>query len=145
MKRRIQSDRNDTTAQDDKQKGEKRNHKKRKFVRLVYPPFEGPKILNANFRIADISQHGIQFVCKEDCKDCKNPISLKSIVDLKIQFHDEKRIDIKVEILRCERTLHSQEKVYSGYVEKGITTERIAKEQAYLLSHFPDYCRLISE
>ena len=65
--------------------------------------------------------------------------------ELEIQFHDEKRIDIKVEILRCERTLHSQEKVYSGYVEKGITTERIAKEQAYLLSHFPDYCRLISE
>jgi hypothetical protein len=65
-----------------------------------------------------------------------------SIVDLKIQFHDRQTIDFKVEVTKCERTLNSQEKSYASLIKNGIRVERIAKEQHYLLSHFPDFCRV---
>lgn len=143
---RSQGDRrSDTTALGGKREGERRGHKRRKFVRLAYPPTVAPKVLNANFCVADMSQKGIAFLCRDNCEECTGPITLKSIVDLKIQFHDGETIDIKVEILRCERTLNSQEKTYAGFVEKGISTERIAKEQAYLLSKFPDFCLTSSD
>jgi hypothetical protein len=109
---------------------------------LVYPPTAEPKVLNADFRVMDISQKGIKFHDKGNGEDRTDPIRLKSIVALIIQFHDGEIIDIHVEILRCEQTRHSKEKIYAGFVDKGITAERIAKEQAYLLSHFPDFCRV---
>jgi hypothetical protein len=145
MKRHIWSDRHNATALADRQKGGRRNQERRKSFRLVYPPFEEPRVLNANFLITDISQNGIRFVCNENCKDCTNPISLKSTVAFKIQFHDGETIDVKIKILRCERTLHSREKTYSGYIENSLSNERIAKEQAYLLNHFPDFCRFSKE
>ncbi len=145
MERRNLNDRNNATALDDKQKDKRRNYKRREHFRLVYPPSVEPKILNTDFHIMDISQHGIQFFCSENCMNCTHPISLKSILDLEIQFHDGETINVKVEILRCERTLFSREKTYTGFIQHGITTERIAKEQSYLLSHFPDYCRFTQE
>lgn len=121
------------------------NGKRKQFFRLAYPPAAAPKILNANFRVADMSQKGIKFLCRDKCEQCTSPITIKSIVDLKIQFHDGEAIDIKVEILRCERTLNSQEKTYAGFVENGISAGRMAKEQTYLLSHFPDFSRASKE
>lgn len=132
---RRQGDRRiDATALGGQREDERRGRKRRKFVRLAYPPTIAPKILNANFRVVDISQNGIAFLCRNNCGKCTGPITLKSIVDLKVQFHDGETIDIKVEILRCKRTLNSQQKTYAGFVEKGISVERITKEQAYLLS-----------
>ena len=156
MKRHIGDDRrrddrrqgdikSDSDVLGGKREGERRSRKNRKFVRLAYPPTVAPKVLNANFRIFDISQKGIAFLCRDNCQDCTDPITLKSIVVLKIQFHDGEIIGIKVEILRCERTLNSRVKTYAGFVEKGISPERIAKEQTYLLSKFPKFCRSSSD
>jgi hypothetical protein len=142
MERDIWSDRrNETTALYRRNYG-RRRHKRRKFARLVYPPTAEPKVLNADFRVMDISRKGIKFHYKGNGEDRTDPIRLKSIVALTIRFHDGEVIDINVEILRCEQTRHSKEKIYAGFVDKGITAERIAKEQAYLLSHFPDFCRV---
>ena len=135
----------DTTELNGKREAKRRGRKRRKFVRLAYPPTVSPEVLNTNFRIVDISQEGIAFLCRDNCKDCTEPITLKSIIGLKIQFHDGEIISIKVEILRCERTLHSQAKTYAGFVEKGISHERIAQEQAYLLSQFPVFSRASSD
>ncbi|MHC4594648.1 MAG: PilZ domain-containing protein [Planctomycetota bacterium] len=148
--RRQGDRRSDATAPDDRKegdrrKGERRGREKRQFVRLAYPPTADTKVLNGNFRITDMSEKGIAFHCTDKCEKCTSPITLKSIVDLKIQFHDEQIIDIKVDILRCERNLDSQEKTYAGFVAEGISAERIAKEQTYLLSHFPEFCRVSSQ
>ena len=156
MKRHIRDDRrcddrrqgdkrSDSDVLGGKRKAKRRGRKRRKFVRLAYPPTVTPTVLNANFRIVDISQEGIAFLCRENCEDCTKPITLKSILGLKIQFHDGEIIGIKVEILRCERHLHSRVKTYAGFVEKGISHERIATEQAYLLSKFPKFCRASSD
>jgi len=142
MKRKISSDRRD----DERRKGdERRGRKRREHTRLVYPQASAPKVLNANFNIIDLSQNGISFVCRDDCENCKKPISINSTIDLKIQFHDEEIIDLKVEIRRCERTLHSQERTYAGDVKKGITRKRIAKEEAYLKDNFPGFLWATSE
>jgi len=125
--------------------GERRDRDRRRFARLAYPPTAAPKVLNANFRIADMSMKGIRLVCMNNCEQCTSPITIKSTVDLKIQFHDGEIIDIQVEILKCKRTLDWHERTYAGFVENGISAERIAKEQAYLLSRFPDFCRVSGE
>ena len=142
--RRQGDRRSDATAPGGKREGERRGREKRQFVRLAYPPTAAPKVLNANFRVADMSQKGIAFLCTDNCEECTSPITLKSIVDLKIQFHDGLIIDVKVEILRCERNLDSQEKIYAGFVAEGISAEMVAKEQTYLLSRFPEFCRTSS-
>jgi len=135
----------DTTGLNGKREAKRRGRKRRKFVRLAYPPTVAPEVLNSNFRIVDISQEGIAFLCRENCEDCTEPITLKSRIGLNIKFHDGEIIGIKVEILRCERHLHSLTKIYAGFVEKGISHEIIAKEQAYLLSEFPKFCRASSD
>ena len=156
MKRHIGDDRrrddrrqggikSDSDVLGGKREAERRGRKRRKFVRLAYPPTGAPKVLNDKFHIVDISQKGIAFVCRDHCEECNAPITFKSIVVLKIQFHDGEIIGIKVEILRCERTLNSRVKTYAGFVEKGISPERIAKEQTYLLNKFPKFCRTSSD
>ncbi|MBN1805123.1 MAG: PilZ domain-containing protein [Sedimentisphaerales bacterium] len=142
MKRNI---RNDRRSDERRKSKERRGLKRRKYDRLVYPHTCAPKVLNANFSIIDISENGISFVCRDDCNECKEHISLNSIINLKIQFHDKETIDIEVEIQRCERSLHSQERTYAGHVKKGITPERIAKEEAYLKSNFPGFVWSSSE
>ena len=143
--RRKREEKSSTKVRGNQRKAQRRGRKRRKYIRLTYPYSYAPKVLNANFCIIDISQKGISFVCRDDCNECKEPISLNSTVDLKIQFHDKEIIDIKVEIRRCERTLHSQERTYAGDVKKGITSKRIAKEEAYLKSNFPGFLWSSSE
>ena len=136
------SDANDVGG---RRKTRRREGDRRKFVRLFYPPTAAPKVLNANVRILDISENGIKFLCMDNCKECTHPISLKSILDLKIQFHDGDIIDIKVEINRCECIPHTKDKTYAGMVTNGITAERIDKEEMYLLNRSPNFSMQNSE
>lgn len=143
--RRQHDRRSDAAALGGKRKEERRRFERREFVRLVYPHSVAPKALNANLIVANISQKGMQLICREHCRECACPLTLKSTADLRIQFHDGETINIEVEILRCARTRHSPSKTYAGFVKNGISSERIAKEQAFLLSHFPDFCRASAE
>ena len=120
-----------------RRKVKRREGDRRKFVRLFYPPTAAPKVLNANYRVLDMSETGIKFLCRDRCQECTNPINLRSILDLKIQFHDGEVIDIKVVIKRCECIPNTKDKTYAGIVANGIAAERIDKEEAYLFNHFP--------
>lgn len=120
---------------------DRRQGERRRSVRLYYPRSALPKVLNANFRVINISREAIGFVCQDNCEQCTHPITLKSVLDLKIQFHDGETLDVRVKILRCQRDLGWDEKYYAGVIEGAISAERIGKEQAYLLRHFPDFCR----
>lgn len=118
---------------------QKREGDRRKFVRLYYPPSAAPKVLNANYRVLDISENGIKFLCRDICQECTNPINLKSILDLNIQFHDQEIIGINVVIKRCECIPNTKDKTYAGIVANGIAVERMDKEEIYLLNHFPHF------
>jgi len=139
--RRQEDRRSDASVLGGQRKKHRRRPERRGFIRLVYPQTAAPKVLNADFSVADISQTGIRLICRGDCLECTHPHTFKSIAGLRIQFHDGETIDVDVRILRCARTLNLQYKTYAGFVEHGISAKRIAKEQAYLLSHFPDFCR----
>jgi len=132
--------RQDPTAQGGRRKGQRRKSERRRFVRLYYPSNAAPKVLNRNFCIINISHQGIVFVCQDRCDKCLQPITLKSVLDLKIQFHDGQILDVKVRIIRCQSDLASNENHYAGLIEGGILPERISKEQAYLLRYFHDFC-----
>ena len=139
--RRRGDRRQDQTQQGDRRKAERRKAQRRQFFRIVYPPVAAPKVLNANYRIVDISQRGILFTCDDGSDQCSQPITLRTLLDLKIQFHDGEILDIRVEIIICQSDLNTNKNNYSGIIEQGISAERINKEQAYLLKHFPDFCR----
>jgi hypothetical protein len=126
----------DATATADRRRGERR-----KWFRLYYPRTAMPKVLNANFHIINISREAIGFICQDSCEQCTQPITLKSVLDLKVEFHDGETLDVKVKILRCQRDLSWDEKYYAGIIEGAISAERIGEEQAYLLRHYPDFCR----
>ncbi|UCE50289.1 MAG: PilZ domain-containing protein, partial [Phycisphaerales bacterium] len=123
--RRRDDRRSDAASLGDKRKEHRRRLERREFIRLVYPHTVAPKALNAKFSIADISQNGMRLICRDHCQECTCPLTLKSTADLKIQFHDGETIDVEVEILRCARTLNSTDKTYAGFVEHGISAERI--------------------
>ena len=120
-----------------RRKAQRREGDRRNFVRLYYPPTAAPKVLNANFRILDLSENGIKFLCGNNCEECTDPISLKSILNLKIQFHDGETAEIVVKISRCEAFPNGKDKAYAGALTKGITAERIDKEETYLLNRCP--------
>jgi hypothetical protein len=120
----------------ERRQGERRRHQRRQFVRVVYPPDAAPEVLNANFRITNISQQGIMFACQSRGDECTQPITIGSIRELKIRFHDQEVLDVNVKILRCQYEPDSHENVYAGFIENGIPYERIGKEEAYLLRLF---------
>ena len=137
--RRHGDRRSDPTEVGGRRKTQRREGDRRKFIRLFYPTTAAPKVLNANFRILDISENGVKFLCRDNCEKCTDPISLKSVLNLKIQFHDGEVIDIKVKINRCECIPNGKDKTYAGTVAMGITAERIAKEETYLLNRSPQF------
>jgi hypothetical protein len=122
-----------------RRKTKRREGDRRNFVRLYYPTTAAPKVLNANFRILDLSENGIKFLCRNNCEECTDPISLKTILNLKIQFHDAEITDIVVKITRCEAIPNGKDKTYAGIITKGITAERIDKEETYLLNRSPQF------
>jgi hypothetical protein len=143
--RRQGERRSDPTDGGGRRKAQRRGGDRRRFVRLYYPPTAAPKVLNANYRVLDMSENGIKFLCMDNCKECTEPITLKSILDLKIRFHHGEVIDIKVIIKRCECIPNTKDKTYAGLVASGITAERIAKEEFFLLNHSTNFSMQNSE
>jgi hypothetical protein len=76
------------------------------------------------------------FACQSRGDECTQPITIGSVRELKIRFHDQEVLDVNVKILRCQYEPDSHENVYAGLIENGIPSERIGKEQAYLLRIF---------
>jgi len=71
---------------------------------------------------------------------CPEPIALRGIEELQIQFHDQDILGVKVAISRCHYNPSTGEETYAGIIEKGLPSERLSKEQAYLVRCFPQLC-----
>lgn len=76
------------------------------------------------------------FTCRNDLDENSVSVGPGSPIALKIQFHDQEVVDIEVRIFRCRYDPDSRETVYAGIIENGLSSERINKEQAYLLNSF---------
>lgn len=148
---RRQGNRREDTVKDDqtenveqrqgeRRQGDRRQRQRRQALRVVYPPQAAPKVLNADFRVANISQRGIMFTRPGCPGECSEPIALRSVKELQIQFHDRDVLDVEVIISRCQYDPDSGEEIYAGIIEKGLSCERLSKEQAYLVRCFPELC-----
>jgi hypothetical protein len=140
---RRQRDRrqNPIQQEDEGRKAQRRKAQRRNLFRVIYPRTAAPKVLNADYRIVNLSQKGILFICEDGSDECSEPITLKSLLDLKIQFHDGVTLDIQVKITRCQSYFNSNKNSYAGIITQGISAERINKEQAYVLKLFPNFSR----
>ncbi len=74
------------------------------------------------------------FTCRGDLDENSVSVGPGSPIALKIQFHDQEVVDIEVRIFRCRYDPDSRETIYAGIIEKGLSSERIKKEQAYVLN-----------
>jgi len=126
--------------QGEHRQGDRRQRQRRQALRVVYPPQAAPKVLNTDFRVANISQRGIMFTRRGCPGECSEPIALRSVKELQIQFHDQDVLEVEVMISRRRYDPGSGEETYAGIIEKGLPSERLSKEQAYLVRCFPELC-----
>ncbi len=83
----------------------------------------------------------VTFTCLKRCDRCSQSVPIGETIIIQIEFHDGERLDVKLRIIRAEGDLRTRENLYAGLAEEGISAERIAKEQAYLLRQYPDFAR----
>ncbi len=103
---------------------------RRDHIRIIYPLGCRPKltILDKEYEIVDIAEHGIKFTCSK-----KQKFQLGSEVEINITFKDDESFDLKGTILRTDK------KIVIIYLPEGIPFERIITEQRYLKLNMPEY------
>jgi len=119
-----------------------RRTERRQSFRIIYPLSLAPKVRNDNMHVINLSQQGIMFRWEGDEDACPAKLTLGSIANLQVQFHDGEIMDVEVKIIRCQSEVHSRRTVYAGILQPALSAARISKEEAYLLRHVPDFCRV---
>jgi len=115
-----------------------RTSQRREVFRIVYPPNETPRVLNADFHILDLSQKAIKFFCKDNVA---GQIQINRPINLTIQFRDGDTTNISGRISRLYRSRESKQTYFVCVLNQRIDFDRINAEQRYLLKHFPNFCR----
>ena len=150
---------NPRSGSDRRANQDRRLDQRREFVRLVYPlgaepkiisyPTEAspkliksePEILATDFRVADLSKKSIKFICLIKCAKCTHPMRFNDKITFTLQFHDEEVIDLEAKVVRYFGELRTKTGTFVTLLSANLSSERIKKEQAYLLKNFPDFCR----
>jgi len=126
----------------DRRGNDRRRGERRQFFRLVYPSTLVPKTLSSNLRVINLSQQGILLTWEGKPDECPVKLTLGSVLNLEIQFHDGETFDLGVRITRCHSERHSHRVVYAGTLKPALSAARISKEEAHLLRQVPDFCRV---
>ncbi|HNY78329.1 MAG: PilZ domain-containing protein [Sedimentisphaerales bacterium] len=125
-----------------KRQVQRRRVERRQFFRIVYPLTLIPKTINSSFQVINLSQQGVLLRWEGKQDDCPVNLTIGSIINLQVQLHDGEILDLEVKITRCQSELHSHQAVYAGTLEPALSAARLRKEEAYLLRHVPDFCRV---
>jgi hypothetical protein len=125
--------------QGQKRRTQGEGREKRQFFRIVYPLTLAPRTSNGEVRVINLSRQGILFRW-EGWEPAR--LALGSIVNLRVRFHDGETLNLAVNITRCQSDVHSRQTVYAGILRPALSSARISKEEAYLLRHVPDFCRV---
>lgn len=115
---------------------------RRRHFRIYYPKAATPKLVNCNFKVIDLSMEGIQFAVNRPSGDEPEPEPDQNI-EMKLRFNDADTANISVRVLRKHEDKNTGKTLWSGRIEHGLSPSRISKEQAYLLRHYPDFCRAV--
>jgi hypothetical protein len=119
-----------------------RQAERRKFFRVVYPLTLAPKTLDGKVYVINLSRQGVMLRQEGDKDECVVNLVLGSMAHLQIQFHDGEIVHLAVKITRCQSEVRSRRTVWSGILQPVLSAKRISKEQAYLLRHVPEFCRV---
>ena len=125
----------------DRRKAERRKAQRREFFRIVYPSTAAPEVLDMSWRVADISKKGIKLVCEEGTGEHLASFGVDSPIALRLQFHDGETFDATGRVLRSYQDADSNRWYIVCKLDVDIPSERINKEQSFLLKHYPDFCR----
>ena len=117
---------------------DRRELSRRKYFRVVYPPDEGPKVLNADYRVLDLAQNTIRFACKNGAAPA---LKANGPVEATLQFRDGENIDIRGKITRPHQDLAGEETFFICMLDELIPQKKVNEEQRYLLKNFPNFCR----
>lgn len=120
---------------------QRRRRERRRSFRIVYPLTLAPITLNGNFRIIDLSQHGIMLRWEGRPEERPADLVLGGVIDLEIRFHDGEILNLAVEIVRRQSERGSRMSLYAGALEPILSPARLSSEEAFLLRMVPDFCR----
>jgi len=144
---------------DRRSSSDRRIEQRREFVRLVYPvgsepqiisyPPEAapriiksePEILATKFRISDLSKKSVRFLCLTKCSKCGKPLPFNGKIALTVQFNDGEIVDLQADIVLYFCEIKTKTGSFVTLLVENLTSDRIKKEQAFLLKNFPDFCR----
>ncbi len=112
---------------------------RREVFRIVYPPDEMPRVLDADSRILDLSQKAVSVVCE-------NTPALAYIqgnhrLNMTIQFRHGDSLKVHGRISRLYTDHESNQTRFICILNERIDFKKINAEQRYLLKHFPNFCR----
>jgi len=117
---------------------ERRQFQRRKYFRVVYPPDEGPTVLNADYRVIDLAQKSVKFACKNGAEPSPQ---VNGPLKVTIQFRDGSTRRVCGKITRLEQDQDGEETSFVCMLDELIPQERVTDEQRYLLKNFPNFCR----
>ncbi len=127
-------------VEDRRSEKDRRESQRRKLFRVLYPFGAAPVVLNNKISILDISIESIRFVFENK----NESIPIGEILELEMKFQDDEIITRKIIVKNCyDESLGKNQ--YIGHFTKPLPSNRMGKEQAYVLRSFPDFCREISE
>lgn len=115
-----------------------RTQPRREVFRIVYPPNEMPRVLDADFRILDLSQKAISFVCENTASA---HIQVNHQLSLTIQFRHGDTLKVNGRISRLYTGHDSNQTCFICVLNERIDFKKINAEQRHLLKHFPNFYR----
>jgi hypothetical protein len=117
----------------------RRSIQRRECFRLVYPPQVAPQITNIQAQVVDISVKSVRFLLETNITIPLNTDESEKL-PMSIKFHDGEIINVTGTFAR-EGLSTDGRMFYIYYLTKEISGAIINKEQAFLLKHFPNFCR----
>lgn len=115
---------------------------RRTLNRVVYPCSARPKLLNIPAKIINISEKGLQLGLEYDFAK-KNQIDLDKEMELEIEFHHGEKVKVSGKVVNTYTDINNIRTNVSICLSKTIPRKIVAREQAYVLKHFPDFCRVM--
>jgi len=124
--------------QGDRRAVDRRQLSRRKYFRVIYPPDEGPKVLNADYRVLDLAQNTIRFACRNGAAPA---FETNGSVEATLQFRDGETLSVQGKVARLHQDLAGEETYFVCMLDELIPQRTINQEQRYLLKNFPNFCR----
>ncbi len=120
-------------------KEDRRKAQRRGYSRVMYPMDASPDITNLNAKVIDISIKAVRFELNIADADKENLVVGKT-VDMQLKFHDGEEKKLSGVIVRQLEDQFGKRTFVCLFVKEQ-SPEFVNKEQAYLIKHFPDFCR----